>query len=237
MFKALVFKELRETMWIAVAALLLYSAGIANLIGYVVLPFGIVRAFPRPMPEAIPFVDPEFLSWFLIVSVVFTTALGLWQTASESRYGTWLFLLHRPMGLRNLICVKMAVGTGLYLFISALAILAFAAWAATPGTHAGPFYWWMTATVWRFWIIIVLCYFGSFLAGIRSGRWLGTRLLPVPAAYILAFLIAYVVDYLEMAVLGLFGVCTCMCHFWQSDYIRGSKARFFITGDDYVQAQ
>lgn len=202
MFKALVFKELRETMWIAVAALLLYSAGIANLIGYVVLPFGIVRAFPRPMPEAIPFVDPEFLSWFLIVSVVFTTALGLWQTASESRYGTWLFLLHRPMGLRNLICVKMAVGTGLYLFISALAILAFAAWAATPGTHAGPFYWWMTATVWRFWIIIVLCYFGSFLAGIRSGRWLGTRLLPVPAAYILAFLIAYVVDYLRWRFWG-----------------------------------
>jgi hypothetical protein len=31
--------------------------------------------------------------------------------------------------------------------------------------------------------------------------------------------------------LGLFGVCTYMCHFWQSDYIRSSKARFFITGD------
>jgi ABC-type uncharacterized transport system permease subunit len=107
MIKALVLKELRESMWIAVVAVLLYSAGIANMIGYVVLPFGMIHAFPRPMLEAIPFLDPEFLSWFLIVSVIFTTALGLWQSASESRYGTWLFLLHRPMGLRNVILLKL----------------------------------------------------------------------------------------------------------------------------------
>jgi hypothetical protein len=94
------------------------------------------------------------------------------------------------------------VGTVLYLFISALAILAFAVWAATPGTHASPFYWWMTATVWRFWIIVVLCYLGGFLAGIRPGRWFGTRLMPVLAAYILAFLIAYVVDQLRWRFCG-----------------------------------
>ncbi|MGA2060957.1 MAG: hypothetical protein ABSG67_10780 [Thermoguttaceae bacterium] len=198
MYKALVFKELRETIGIAIIAILAYLAGIANLIGYTVLPFGMVRAFPEPIQGAIPFQEREFFGWFMLVSVVFCLALGLRQTVGESRGGTWMFLLHRPISLRKLICIKMAVGVGLYFVVSAMAILIYAAWAATPGTHASPFYWWMTSLTWKVWFLIFPCYFGAFLSGIRPGRWIGTRLLPVPAVCIAISFLAYVVFELKL---------------------------------------
>ncbi len=184
MFKALVLKELRETAGIASVAMLAYCAIVASQIGYYVPPF-----FQHQGNEKIPFLQTEYIVWFICISAVFSTALGLWQTVAESNRGTWPFLLHRPMELKSLIGIKMAVGAGMYLAVSGAATLIYAVWAATPGTHASPFFWWMTEATWLCWIVIVVCYFGAFLAGVRPARWFGTRLLPVPAAYLTAVLI------------------------------------------------
>ena len=186
MFKALVFKELRETMGIAVIALLAYIAAIMNLLGYLVMPFNIFSFVSPSRAESIPFLDGQFKSWFFMVSVGFVIALGLKQTVGESVRGTWLLLLHRPTDRRRLIVIKLAIGTVLYLIVSAIALLIYATWAAAPGTHASPFYWWMTVPYWETWIIFVLGYLGAFFTGIRPGRWFGTRLLPLAAAGILA---------------------------------------------------
>ncbi|MGA2796740.1 MAG: hypothetical protein ABSE63_04100 [Thermoguttaceae bacterium] len=205
MLKALVFKELRETIGIAVIALLAYLAGIANLIGYIILPFGMVRIFPQPLQGRIPFLDAEFMSWFMIVSVGFAVALGLKQTVGESVRGTWLLLLHRPMERRNLTAIKLIVGMSLYLIVSATAILIYSLWAATPGTHPSPFYWWMTVHFWQVWLILALGYLGSFFAGVRPGRWFGTRLMPVAAAGVLAGLTGFVVVEAGWWFLGFMG--------------------------------
>lgn len=179
MYKALVFKELRETIGIAAIALLAYLAVIANLVGYHVL---LLNIGPSRWYTPIPFLDNSFTVLFSFISVGFTLALGLWQTVVESKRGTWLFLLHRPMGLGKLIGVKLAIGAGVYVLIASMAILIYAVWAAMPGLHAHPFAWWMTTEVWEALAVILGCYFGAFLAGIRPGRWIGTRLLPIPAA-------------------------------------------------------
>ncbi|HEY4760596.1 MAG TPA: hypothetical protein VIH42_08455 [Thermoguttaceae bacterium] len=199
MYKALVLKELRETMGITILALLAYFVGIVCLTGYKVLPF-----LPEPGLREIPFLGGNKYGWLMVVSaVVFAMALGLWQTLGESIHGTWQYLLHRPMDMRKLIGVKLAVGGGLYLVVSALAILVYAAWPATPGTHASPFYWWMTVPVWKGWLLILLCYLCTFLAGIRPGRWIGTRLMPIAAIYLLAVFISIIPDWWTMVDLGL----------------------------------
>jgi hypothetical protein len=186
-----VFKELRETIGIAVIALLVYLAGIMNLLGYPVLPFNYFDFLPRAGSGSIPFLDGQFRLWFLLVSVGFVIALGFRQTVGESVRGTWLLLLHRPLDRRRLIAVKLTVGTALYLAVAAAAILIYASWAATPGTHASPFFWWMTLPTWIIWLSIILCYFSVFLAGIRPGRWFGTRLLPIAATTLLVPIINF----------------------------------------------
>jgi hypothetical protein len=193
MYKALVFKELRETIGIAAIALLFYLAGIINVMGYPVLPFNLFGILSQRRPGILPFLDAQYMPWFILVSIGFVISLGFRQTVGESVHGTWLLLLHRPEDRRRLIAVKLTVGVTLYLVVAATAILIYAIWAATPGTHPSPFYWWMTVLFWQIWIIILLGYLGVFFAGIRPGRWFGTRLLPIAAAGVLAALIGGIV--------------------------------------------
>lgn len=174
MWKALIYKELRDVLPIGCIAVLAYLALVGEVTGYPV--FGFVASFSR---VGIPFLDPDSFRPFIFFSFVFTVGLGFWQTVKETTSGTWLFLLHRPANRRALIAAKLMTGATVYLVISALAILLYAAWAATPGTHASPFFWWMTIPIWKIWFTIPLCYLGAFLSGIRPGRWFGTRLLPL----------------------------------------------------------
>jgi hypothetical protein len=139
----------------------------------------------------IPFLGRSYLSSFAWVSAGLTIALGFGQSLGESLHGTWKFLLHRPVGRTQLILVKLLVGVAAYLVCSAAAILSYAWWAATPGTHASPFEWSMTEQIWKVWLAMPLVYLGAFLSGIRPGRWLGTKLLPLAAAGTLAALIPF----------------------------------------------
>ena len=106
----------------------------------------------------------------------------------ESVAGTYPFLFHRPARRRWLIGMKLLVGMSVYLVCGPLAILVYGVWAATPGTHAGPFEWSMTVPYWLIWFGMTLLYLGAFLTGLRPGRWYGSRLLPlaatVPAIFI-----------------------------------------------------
>jgi hypothetical protein len=163
MLSALLYKELRETLGIAVAALVVYALFVSYVGG----------------GASFPFVEDSFLGLFCFYAAGLAIWLGLRQTVTESSRGTWLFLLHRPIAQRQLIGAKLAVGAVLYLVCAALPILVYAFWAATPGNHASPFYGWMTASAWKAWSVIVLIYLGAFLSGIRPGRWVGTRLLPL----------------------------------------------------------
>ncbi len=181
--KNLIWKELRETAWIAAAALVVYAFLVAPLMQYPV-PFflGYLSLASEAYTEAIPFVTDSFLFLFMMISMCFAVALGFRQSLIESGRGTYPFLLQRPASRKRLIGTKLLVGAGLYLGCAALPILVYACWAAKPGTHASPFHWSMTLGAWEAWLSIGVLYLGAFLSGIRPGRWIGTRLLPLLAA-------------------------------------------------------
>jgi len=181
MLRTLAQKELRETILIALAALVVYAYLVTTGIGLDLVPYFYLPGF-YPDQRAIPFVGGVFSGMFVLVSAGFAIALGLRQSVGESIRDTFVFLLHRPVRRERLIAVKLVTGAVLYLACAGLPILMYAWWAATPRTHASPFSWSMTLFTWQAWVSLTAVYLGAFLSGIRPGRWIGTRLWPLAAA-------------------------------------------------------
>jgi hypothetical protein len=170
MIKAMIIKELRDCQRIALVALAAYLFITVRLID---------EDWSRGGWSPVPFVMDNFLSWFVTISLAFAIALGLGQTLGESVAGTYPLLLHRAATRRWLFGMKLLVGVTLYLVCAAVPILLYACWAATPGTHASPFFWSMTVTTWKIWLAMPLIYLGAFLSGVRPGRWWLSRLWPL----------------------------------------------------------
>jgi hypothetical protein len=179
----MIAKELRETAGIVAIGLAFYFYFTVKAMRHDLLPW-----FPSYGMDhfAIPFIGSDYLTNFAWVSAGLTIALGFRQSVGESVHSAWMFLLHRPVVWTRLIGVKLLVGVAVYLVCGAAAILAYAWWAATPGTHASPFAWSMTVPIWKVWITMPIVYLGAFLSGIRPARWTRTRLLPLAAAGTLA---------------------------------------------------
>jgi hypothetical protein len=183
MTSALAYKEFREILGIAalgLAALLLVAL---TSMGFSPLP----GLLPGPKPGRIPFVHDDFSQQFAIAAGLLAIALGLWQSLGDFRGDAQLFLLHRPVPWRTIYATKLLAGLAAYLASGMAAILLYAIWAATPGTHASPFEWTMTAPVWKLWFALTALYLGALLTGIRPAAWLGTRLAPLAAALAAVF--------------------------------------------------
>ena len=188
MLRAMLSKELRETMWIALLGVLVQMYFVVGLMDVDLMT---LRARGR---GGVPFVTDNFLASFVMVAAVVAAVLGFRQTVTESARGTWLFLLQRPAERWHLLAMKMLAGAMLYLVVSAIPVWIYAWWAATPGTHVGPFEWSMTLQSWQCWISVTGVYFGAFLSGLRPARWFGTRLAPLIGAGLLLGL-AQIVPY------------------------------------------
>jgi hypothetical protein len=176
-------KELREIRGIVIAALVVYGLiVVAAIHPHTPLDVFAYLSMDMQVGDRIPFVNDASVGKFYFFAAVMATALGLWQTFSESVRGTYPFLLHRPAGGRWVIGVKLAVGTVVYLTCTAVPLAIYSLWAATPGAHASPFEWSMTVSSWVVWLAMTMLYYGAFLAGIRPGRWYRSRFLPLAAA-------------------------------------------------------
>ena len=92
--------------------------------------------------------NDNFFKFFTVITGVLAIGVALRQTLNESIAGTYPFLYHRPADRRSIIAMKLLVGMSGCVLCSAAAILAYGVWAATPGTHASPFLWAMTAPSW-----------------------------------------------------------------------------------------
>jgi hypothetical protein len=173
---ALVMKEVRVSLGVVVAA----AIGFACMVGKVTeLPgFGFMGQFfgiwhsQTPFIGGLPFVD---------FSLAFAVGLAVMQSMSESRHEAWLFGLHRPISRQAIVIIKLTVGVVMLLVTTAMPIVAYAVWAARPGTHASPFEWSMTEAAWRQWWCAPPAYLGALLMMLRPARWLGTRVLPCVA--------------------------------------------------------
>lgn len=186
MLIALIVKELREAVGIVVLAVLGAAYALAALTATPLVPWQSSRLYNYP------FVEDSFSFYFALVVGGLAIALGLKQTAWELGQGTACFLLHRPVSRQRIFSHKLTIGGTLVLLVSGLMILIYAWWAATPGHFEAPFYWSMTYPAWRMWIAMPPVYLAAFLAGIRPGRWFGSRLVPLAAGIVFAVGAAHV---------------------------------------------
>jgi hypothetical protein len=179
MSTALLYKEFRETLPIAVVGLLCLLFVALNAMGYAPIPD---LLYGNSM-DAIPFLSwgDSFNGNFRMTAGAFALGLGFWHALGDFWGEAHLFLLHRPVSRRSIYVTKLAVGLVAYLLCAAAPILLYALWAATPGTHASPFEWSMTLPVWGTWLAAATVYLGALLAGLRPGAWIGTRLMPLAA--------------------------------------------------------
>jgi len=180
MIKALAIKELRESLGITVVAALAMVLVVWLQISYL----------SSANNVGIPFVMDTFSSISVVIAGAMSIALGLKQTALEAHHGTFHFLLFRPALRRRIMLTKLAVGMFLVLALLTLSILTYGIWAATPGNWAGPFDWSMSLNLWMLTASLPLVYLGSFMSGIRPGKWFGTRLVPLAGAVIVVAIIA-----------------------------------------------
>jgi ABC-type transport system involved in multi-copper enzyme maturation permease subunit len=172
MLRSLAWKESREVAPLVALALVVQLYLLGAAVGLPLLPFVTSQG-------VIPFVQDTPSVLLLVVGFLAAAVLGLWQTTRESSGGTFLFLLHRPVGRDAVFAAKLLVGIASYLLVVAAPLAFYTLWAATPGTHASPFFWSLAASSWNVIWQAPLIYLGAFLSGLRPGRWLGSRLLPL----------------------------------------------------------
>jgi hypothetical protein len=183
MIMALARKELRELLPLIILALL------AQLV-VVTAAMGISVGLLDQPAQVIPFVGRDIIWYTIVVAGLLAVAAGLRQTMWESAQGTFQLLLHRPVSRQTIFGTKLAVGAAASVLVLALPVSAYALWAATPGTHASPFYWSMSAWTWQLSVEMPLLYLGAFISGLRSARWYGSRFLPVAGAFVVLVLIS-----------------------------------------------
>lgn len=186
MYRALAFKELRETWWTgAIAAIVLCSVvwEDVGLNG----DFATLRITWRP--NRIPFQYSDIQSALPIVAACLAVVLGLWQTLGESVRGTWRFLRQRPIPLPRLLLVKMGAGLALLYASTAIPFGLYLAWAVSERMHSSPFVWRMALPTCLAWLAASAVYLASFLVGIREARWYGSRLWPLAPAFLLMLLV------------------------------------------------
>lgn len=195
MVKALLIKECRENLWLGgiAMAILLFDLAVQTRWDHGFVGWQLEQYNIRPYSSVfwdIPFTRDSFSRTVPAVAALLAAALGFRQTLGESLQGTYLLLFHLPVARWRLVGAKLLVGACIYSAGIAIPVLLFAFWAATPGTHASPFYWSMTLPTWQGLFAITMLYLAAFLCGLRTSRWFGSRLLPLaavgPAALILA---------------------------------------------------
>jgi ABC-2 family transporter protein len=228
MYRALVRKELRQLLPLIVLAALAY--------GYMtfLLCLPELRDDVRKVPLLMPlnyllgggggrsFVGSPFLAVFYqpfcFISVPLAIIAGFLQTLGESRMGTSLFWLHRPVSRTGLVGVKLAVGLTVYIVLASMPIIFCAIWTAIPGHYPAPFEWSMTYKAWWILLDIGLLYLAAFLSGIRPARWFGSRLLPLVVGIFLSFLAVGRADYFLFIIL-----ISAIAFFWAIIYVANSR--------------
>ena len=207
MWKALLFKEICECGLYAGLALLAQIHFLGAGMGLPLIPF-----LNSGRGNQIPFVEygGQREIAFTTIAIIAAIVLGLHQTLWESWRQTTLFLFHRPMPRSQIFIGKLVAGSLLLLGITALPLLVYSLWAATPGTHASPFFWGMTETWWRSLAVTLICYLGSFLTGLRPARWLGSRAWPLIAVLVMAIGLKFAPIWIPVIYASFAVLMTCL---------------------------
>lgn len=193
MWKAIWWKEWRETAWfLAVAAVLVFHSvgsqcGWSPLSAFDIFGFSQYDTWVLSDRREFSFMGetPPMLS--VVAIACFGIGLGLWQTLTESSRQTWLFLLHRPVSRGQLILAKWTFGAVCLAVLVSLGLLVGLWLSARPGARPAPFEWVGVIPWWQVFLTTTLFYSAAFLTGLRPANWRGSRLLPLFSVFGLTF--------------------------------------------------
>lgn len=175
MFKAIVWKELRENLKWAVLILLAMATilaiamhSLAELVGS----GGSVHSTAMNGLEATT----------AIGGILAGLLLGVAQTITENRRDNWGFLIHRPVSRSTLFRGKIAAGVLLYAAATLTPVIGALIWMATPGHLSMPFDWRIALPGIANLLGGLAFYFAGLLTGIRQARWYATRAAGIVAS-------------------------------------------------------
>jgi ABC-type transport system involved in multi-copper enzyme maturation permease subunit len=175
--QALIKRELRNSAPVMAVALISYFLAFALGMGLI----GLTSSTPYDV-LSVPFAKSDTYVFAVMVGALFAIVLGLRQANADLTGGTALFLLHRPIDRRRLFLLKITMGLAVFLVVTAVPLLVFIIRAAVPGFDAAPFRIGMLTESLLLFASLTIVYLASFLSGLRSGAWYGTRLVPIVGA-------------------------------------------------------
>jgi hypothetical protein len=170
--KALIYKEFRENLKLAVPVFLLLA---------------MICWFAAWDGRDNALLGDESLRIFSIGCALFGAALGWSQIHNERPRDLWAFLVHRPVTRTEIFFAKIIVGLLIYFLAVSLPLLGYLIWISIPGHLGAPFEW-GTALPASGWVLLgPLWYFAAMLTSLREARWYASRgmalaaVLPVQA--------------------------------------------------------
>ncbi len=174
--KALIEKDLRENLKVALIGLVIFSllAALAYQIGSAALA-GLLAGRAAQINALQPLLSPNLLAEAAFLCPIFGGALGWLQSRNEAHRDLWAFLIHRPVTRTEIFLGKTIAGLCLYVLGAGVPFAILVAVARIPGRVAAPFEWAMVLPLLAFFLTGVAWYFAGFLTGLRQARWYASR--------------------------------------------------------------
>jgi ABC-type transport system involved in multi-copper enzyme maturation permease subunit len=186
--KALIQKELRENLKLAVLSLVVFTLLVvghyryyAGMMEDVALGFRSAGTFLLQ-----PLTSQFFLGQAGLLCALFGAVLGWMQIYNEKHRDLWAFLVHRPVTRTEIFFSKIIAGLVIYLAAAGLPLAGFAAWTVVPGNIAAPFEWRMLLPLATHFFGGVFYYFAGMLTGLRQARWYASRGLGLALAVLVS---------------------------------------------------
>jgi len=171
--KALIQKELRENLKLALPGFLIFAVVLLRLFQ---------NSETQPLLSVAVLRPTEFFCFAIGVG------LGWFQIHNERHRDLWAFLVHRPLTRTQIFAAKVTAGFGLYAMAAGLPLFALVVASRRAGKFASPFEWEMALPVTADFLLGVVWYFAGLLTGLRRARWYTSRGLPLLAALVVSIL-------------------------------------------------
>jgi ABC-type transport system involved in multi-copper enzyme maturation permease subunit len=188
--RALIAKEIREHLAAPVLAFVVLAVLVAantikpanaELFSPTSFRMGPVGSYLnyRDPTAPVPLVSGSFLGTYVVVACALAIVLGALMSWNEQLRHTWDFLIHRPVTRTRILLSKLLAGAVMYLLAVLVPLAWLSCWCAIPGNIPAP--WTMSYVLRGLDTVTVgfLLFVASFLCGVRTARWYGTRFMPL----------------------------------------------------------
>ena len=221
--KALIQKELRENVKLAVLGLFIFALMLvlaycdflhemkAMMLGNTDLRGDLLQ----------PLVAPLFQLETGYFCAIFGAVLGWFQIHNERQRDLWAFLIHRPITRTGIFLGKIIGGLILYVLVTGLPLVCFIGWALVPGHVAAPFEWAMLRPVAVFFLLGIVYYVAGMLSGLRQARWYASRALGLAVALFVSMFVVVEPQLWQILVFILVGGAILATAVWGGFHSQG----------------